>query len=364
MGITISSAEAEKTLERAFQLAISEGYSPGTEWIEFLETLEKSPSKTYIAGFGAALLAKATDPTVDPLAIKSKYSETSFSLRTICHGVLVPASKGWSHRFSLGAAGREPLNNQPYFRYDHLTEIDRVNLKAKPYLDLLIEGLRRLNDLDTVQLGEVLATFLYQRISAQKAEDYYDEQIKGQSSNFSKMYSALDQFLEPSVEDRPARLQAVVAGLVAQIAGDSSSNQSIYDPSRKAPGDVHVPDAIKPWFSAEVRGKRVHQHEAEDFLRSCARAGIETSWIVVLHQDHTALDRNALLDLGLALDVCPVVIESLAELLAHTVGSPHESLGPGFGPSNRAISAALKNAGAKQDSIRDWVQISLKLSET
>src|SRR5690554_4929746 len=85
-------------------------------------------AKTYVAALGTLLLAKAVDSQVDTLSIKANAAR-SYSMRTLGHTVLVPAARDLG--FSIRATGREPLNNQPFFRYDHMSEIDRVRDAAQ-----------------------------------------------------------------------------------------------------------------------------------------------------------------------------------------------------------------------------------------
>jgi hypothetical protein len=95
--------------------------SLSTEWVDKVETLsqfcEKGVSKTHIAFLGTAMLAKCINMKADLLAIKPNHSKDNpyaFSARSLCHSVLVPLAAEIG--FSLGVSGREPLNNQPYFR--------------------------------------------------------------------------------------------------------------------------------------------------------------------------------------------------------------------------------------------------------
>src|SRR5690348_11505845 len=77
--------------------------------------------RTAIAFLGTAMLAKAIDASADLYAIKPAHAEdndNAFSARTLCHSVFVPLAAELG--ISLGATGREPLNNQPYFRMTRL----------------------------------------------------------------------------------------------------------------------------------------------------------------------------------------------------------------------------------------------------
>jgi hypothetical protein len=62
-------------------------------------------------------LPKSVNRKADLYAIKPTHAadnENAFSARTLCHSVIVPVAAELG--ISLGVTGREPLNNQPYFR--------------------------------------------------------------------------------------------------------------------------------------------------------------------------------------------------------------------------------------------------------
>jgi hypothetical protein len=84
---------------------------------EFSRLCEESVSKTHIAFLGTAMLAKSVNHEADLFAIKPDHAPDNplaFSARTLCHGIIVPLSAELG--ISIGVTGREPLNNQPYFR--------------------------------------------------------------------------------------------------------------------------------------------------------------------------------------------------------------------------------------------------------
>jgi len=87
------------------------------KWIakvnELSRLCEEGIAKTHLAFLATAMLAKGSDRRVDLFAIKPQHDkniEGAFSVRALCHGVLVPLSAEIG--FSLGVTGREPLNNQ------------------------------------------------------------------------------------------------------------------------------------------------------------------------------------------------------------------------------------------------------------
>jgi hypothetical protein len=93
--------------------------------VEHLSQLceQKGASKTHIAFLGTAMLAKAVDQQADLFAVKPEHAQgnaNAFSARSLAEKVLVPVAAEFG--VSLGVTGREPLNNQPYFRMTRLDD--------------------------------------------------------------------------------------------------------------------------------------------------------------------------------------------------------------------------------------------------
>src|SRR4051794_37084472 len=99
-------------LEKAHELARSKRELPA-EWLDRVDRIGRAPSKTYVAAFGGALLAKATDRRVDSLSHKAGAGPTSYSIRGPAEFM---ASQAQSYGYHLGVTGRNPLNNAPFNR--------------------------------------------------------------------------------------------------------------------------------------------------------------------------------------------------------------------------------------------------------
>lgn len=343
-------------LTEAHRIAADVSLEVPAHWVEVADVIGHSPSKTFVAGLGAALLAKSTNSKVDPLSIKEAYSDRAFSLRTICHTVLVPHSRQSDPPYHLGATGREPLNNQPYFRYDHLDTIDRLSSSAKPYLNRLKAELTIADTLTADEAVLALAAFLRQRIAVQTEINQAEGRYVPGAESLVALRDALETYLAPGREQRPARLQAVVGGLISCVVADETSVKRLNDPSRDAPGDVNVPET-DPYFSAEVRGKAVPQHDAHAFVRECGRSGIGTAWIVALADDHVPIDRAALLDVGYEGGVLPVVIESVDELVTAVLGGPAQAQQSVLREIGPAVTRMLRATEVDSSMIDEWADL-------
>lgn len=309
MGITIEKKKAQQVVKEAHFAALSYADSPN-EWTELARTLreDKAP-RTYTAALGASLLARACTEEADPLSIKEKYSDRSFSLRTLCHTVLVPASVELG--FDIGATGREPINNQPFFRYDHYDEVERIKSSARPYFKRLRDALASTEMYSERESFHALVAVLSVCIEAAQKKQ---RAVAGSSIVESSLIRHTQNFVT-SGPDIPRKLQAcAAAGL--DMAYDHVASRRINDPSRDIPGDVHVFSNDSPTLAVEVRGKAVTASELEQFVRNVAAANIPRAALLVENNLHTKLPLDDLaIDLENRFDCLVKINESISSFL-------------------------------------------------
>ncbi|WP_179224352.1 restriction endonuclease, SacI family [Geodermatophilus pulveris] len=288
-------------------LAVSEEPLP-EYWSMLAAKMESAPYKTYTPALGTALLARATDRRVDPLSIKEAYSERAYSLRTLCHNVLVPAAREYG--FSIRNTGREPMNNQPFFRYDHMSTIDRVRNPAT--LDALKGSLVLLETFGENQALKALASFIRFRLSATPSANL-TMSFSGQLE-LRAMLHAVAGFMADKTE-RPWKTQALAAACIDLVHDDVRSRR-LNDPSRDVPGDVEVYLDEKVVLAVEARAKAVTESDVKTFVQACATSGIERAFVVVDAPQHSMLDMAALRNwAALSHSVSLNIFESISDLL-------------------------------------------------
>ena len=360
MSLKLAEDKARHRLDEALRIANSDRLVP-EKWEAITEELSGSTSKTFIAGLGIAMLAKATNKEVDPLAIKEEpHLPGSYSMRTLAEKVFVPVAHGQPvlpgqeyPAFHLGVTGPQPMNNQPYFRYSHLDEVDRHG--AGRWLDVLKDALRKLKQLNEQQAVLALAAFIRCRTKVQMEHEREIEKTIGSVGDSMLLLDLLGAFVdqESTATDVPLRLQAVVGGLV-KASGASVSSQGLYDPSRHAPGDVHVPDPEEPWWVSEVKARPLLHHEAQTFIEKVSEyGGIEGALIVAIHPDHQPLHRDELSSSARERSLLLCVCESMLELLAFIVAHPSAGR-PAVERVSEAISAQLKAMDASAETLEEW----------
>lgn len=349
MGITVSQDQARDRLLQAFEWAISDRPVPGY-WTEFSNRTFEMTSKTYTPALGTVLLAKATDARVDPFSIKTEYGQNTYSIRTLCHGVLVPAAQHLG--FSIRNTGREPLNNQPFFRYDHMSKIERVRNRVEHAR--FLDGLERIEPADSSAALAALAAFLRVAFHTQQRSKNYS--IDESGLTFDWLSDSVGAFLNDNV-DRPRRTQALVAGAFDVLYPDVRSRR-INDPSRDYPGDVQVFDGQYPLLSVEVRAKRVLPTEVSAFAAACRDAEIERAFVIILTPLHSALPtaelrRSAMEDYGVLL----TVIETHEHLVDDVLTWSPLSLPAALRTFAKAVLDRLVEIEADQISLSRWVEL-------
>jgi len=78
----------------------------------------------------------------------------------------------------LGVSGREPLNNQPYFRMNTLGDDTPVHKKGKPAFDFMLGLVDEISNLKTsASAQKALAAFIFVRLKYQKNYSSTDNAI-------------------------------------------------------------------------------------------------------------------------------------------------------------------------------------------
>lgn len=257
---------------------------------------EEGVSKTHIAFLGTVLLAKALNRNADLYAIKpslARGNNNAFSARSLCHGILVPLAAELG--INLGVTGREPLNNQPYFRMTRLGDDTPVHGGGRAAFDYMLELVKELRNAPTEAAGvEGLRAFIAVRRG-------YQPRYKAAESDIAitpeQLTAAIQLFVREDSE-RGKRAQAIVAGLLDVFAGDGRVESGrIHDPSRHYPGDVCVRSADNPERiekAIEVRDKPVHLSDIKIFGKKCVDMGVREAAIVMVSDRQDVPDRAAL----------------------------------------------------------------------
>lgn len=273
---------SRQRFDQALALARSEAQLPA-EWLERAGKVGQSPSKTFIAMLGTALLAKATDARVDPFSLKTRDHPTAYSARSLCKDVLVPAAV--QAGIHIGTTGREPLNNQPFFRHERVAPDMHVRPSVRTHLDYLCDVLEAIRALDEQQAVHALAAFLRVRITEgpRRAAPLVIERQVG----VPELVEATARFISTDPENGK-RGQALVAACLDLVFEDIRTTR-VFDPSRHWPGDVVVFTADKIVLAVEVKQRPASSTELLQFAERCREMGVHRAIAATLDPDQEPL---------------------------------------------------------------------------
>lgn len=299
MGLRIDKDRAARLARAASAEAMRGRADPA--WVEKVEKLsqlcEKGSPRTHIAFLGTAILAKATHPEADLFAIKPKAAPSNpnaFSARSLCHGVLVPLAAEIG--FSIGVTGREPLNNQPYFRITRLGDDTPIHPRGRAAFDYMLELIGGLQRASQEEARKALVGFIAERFRRQPR--YLP--FQGEAVITPRCLARAVTALVRDESENGRRAQAVVAGLMDAFAGPKRVESGrVNDPSRRYPGDVCVRFAEDPhtWEKAlEVRDKPVSVSDIQIFARKCMNMGVREAAVVAVSDVQPPLDTASLAD--------------------------------------------------------------------
>lgn len=283
MPIVVDTVRAEVRFAEALAMARS-GRALPVVWSDWTAALNDCPSKTFTPMLGTALLARATDPRVDPFALKTRDYEDGYSARTLCTNVLVPCAVAAG--INLRSTGCEPLNNSPFYRPDEVSRNMVVRPRVKPYLGHLCDALDALSQMDANEALEALAAFLAVRTALTPQR---------RTNAVAPGGAGLDQVVERSIAyvlanpEGGKRGQAFVAAAF-DLVFDEVRTSRINDPSRHWPGDVACFKDGSVLAVVEVKHRNATATEIEQFASKVGDQAISRAVFVALDPRQRVID--------------------------------------------------------------------------
>jgi SacI restriction endonuclease len=318
VGIRIPKPDLERELDAALREAASA--SGSGLWVErvvwLTEQVEEGDGKTYVAALGAALLAKATDPTVDSLTQALKAGPNGYSLRSVAE-FLQSRVRGHVH---LGTLSKNPVNNSPFLRGPaRIDRFDSIGPQTRPIYDMFVRWLDDLNGYDKAEAHDALVSFLHERTRVQRSEDAASAASLefGAASSLEDLTEALQLF---AIEDPEggSRGQAVVAAVLASAFPDIE----VVPKNHPAPFDVKRA-GYPPPLVCEVKQQLVRPKEVMELTRRAFEHHADRAIYAALDPSQGELPVNrlvadALVRHGVFLDVCYDVRELVARVAVYS----------------------------------------------
>jgi len=272
--LRIDRVAATERLNQALQLSEQSSRLP-PEWIERSRCISQAASGTFVPVLGTALLAKATDPRVDPTTLKSRASDRAYSARGLAKDVLAKCCK--QAGIDLGTGGDEPLNNQPFLSAERITLDLNVHQNVRADFAYLVETVRKIDSLDADQALAALSAFLRVRRDVPPSVEV---DLSGRTVDLLELLQRTSAFVgaDPEGGKRGQAFIAATLGLVFEEVRTKLVN----DPSRGWPGDVGVIQGRHATLAAEVRQKPVGGEDVLGFVSRCARRDIRRAVVAAL----------------------------------------------------------------------------------
>jgi hypothetical protein len=361
MAVTLSNQRLEQTLDDAYLVATSDAALP-TLWIDRAKKLEDSPSVGFIAAVGAVLLAKATDSRIDAFVIqKQEGSAGAYSLRK---PATVLAQRRRAYGYDIGSSSdRDPINQGTIVssrRWD--VALGRITPSHKPFLEVILQWLRDVNQLSEQEATEALAAFI--RVRREVAPGAAVEQVPStlaQPPALTDLIEVLEPFAASNPEDG-ARGMALVAAAY-RSAGFQADVPSRNDPRRI---DVPIKRGKELVIATEVKQLPTDEVTADTLAADAANHGVRRALLAVLRPgtlagvDRAGAIRRAEHEHGVVLRIA----DGTRELL-------HEAAMAGTGVALNDFCAALPHAYAealsdirtKKETIDTWAAIAQRWVE-
>jgi len=299
--------QAEDLLQRAQELAQTsmgpEEKALLNDWLKLAEEVWSLKYKAAPTLLGTALLARALWEDSDPFSLKLiKGDSRTYSARSLAHNVLLPFAV--RHGLKLKGVGREPLNNQPFFRYNSVRDIERA--KYREDIARLQSVLSEVQKLSSEQALVALAAFL--QFSRSQERRYASPPLlksDRERLDFLRLIKSTKELLARFPEGGKSAQAVAAAGIRAMYPYSQVKVLSrVNDPGRHYPGDVVLIDeAGAVVLAVEARGKPVSIADALIFARQAAEDGVRKALILDLVSDkeHLSFNPDALQQYGVVL---------------------------------------------------------------
>jgi hypothetical protein len=288
VGLTIDRIQATERFGQALVLARSDTPLPEA-WLERTRKVAGAQNATFTPVLGTALLAKATDDSVDALSLREDESHKGYSARSLAKEVLVPCCVRAG--IDIRSKGAEPLNNQPFLRASRISTTLKVRPNAIEDLAYLCKTVEQADFLRGRDALEALAAFLRARIEA--SGPAIPVVLGAGVLNLHQLVDALDTYMAGDNEGGKVG-QAMTTAILDLVFPEQVVTKKINDPSSNWPGDVGVFDRSVQTLSAEVKQRPITEAEVLLFAQRLHEAELHRGFIVALDQGRVSLDQPQL----------------------------------------------------------------------
>jgi hypothetical protein len=347
VGETIDVSEAQRVLEAAATKAAS------TEPVSALweqrtrELANMRTNKVAIAALGAALLAKATNPNIDPLSLTERSGPHGYSARTIAQ---LLADQQRALKYVLGTQAPDPLAGSPWFGAERIDHITKWRASARSQADKLISWL---SDLKPEDAAGALSAFLRVRmdVATQHRAQRHQPFAAATHVDLAELVRTLSPFVTQAPEE--GRRGAAAAAAAFAAAGHRVEARVVNDPSQT---DV---DVLTPTgglsIGIEVKQKPATAKDATDIAAGSAAIGASKAILCALDPQQRRLDDDGLraradTEQGVALEI----VYTVDELLRLALFSSHATRAEFLARFPAEMARMLTQLDASPDALMRW----------
>jgi len=274
--VKIDKGAAQKVLYAAYAKAQNPG-SHSCKHSAFIDFVLDNTHLTYKYILITALLAKATNPAVNPLCLQQKSAlPGSYDARTICHSIIVKFEKEELGK-ALGGSN-EPFLNKPA----RFTELDKGNAvragRDKEILDALCDNLPLIETADDAFAGLVYALCKLLVVKQEKAKlTQFSLASPAEDNETAQLYRFINVLLNQNYEGEILTL--VVAGLFELFLATEDNRCVEVHPvnesgaSSKEVSDLDIYINGELYVSNELKDKEFTDHDLSHAADKVIAAG-------------------------------------------------------------------------------------------
>jgi hypothetical protein len=357
MGLRVNKQHAEECFEKALRISQDEALGVPTAASEWTLRLDKTKSKTFTPVFGCALLAKAANPQIDTLALKSKSSHRGYSASSVA-----PIFFDGVIRAGIDARCRSAAfhNNQPFFGAKRVGLLEMPTCADPEGLTILIGALEYADFLSAEEALQALAAYLRARTSLTPTTP--SERVGEAETSLATLAQVVQEFVIADPEEG-RRAQAVLAAALGLVFGDDRvSTGSINDPSRHYPGDVFVANATDTNSIiglGEAKQRVILSSHMLVLCQAAREAEVPTVYYLAAHPKQDALqgaERLAIERYGISL----LVFTSVSDLIVQTASWSFYGSDDAIRGFAEAFRERLVEMSARPSTITDWISVAAR----
>lgn len=280
---TVDQIKAEQILRKAIKIAQEDSRKiPISVWDNEIKTIIQGNHLTFRYILVTALLGKATNPSINALALQSGADiEGAYDARSVCHGVVVPLERQLLNR-ALGGSN-EPFLNKPA-RFPTISPSNAVRAgKDKVLLLILYKVLSEIKTAE--QAFNVLCTAVRYALKKQIARSTFISQPSESTDSHLKIIEFVDAFVTKSIKGQVAAL--VVGTALSTYFEQFEGFEVVVHPvnqsgaSSNEVADIDIKQNGKIFVAIEVKDKQFSEQDVDHAAHKVSQYGLKSITFIV-----------------------------------------------------------------------------------